>query len=209
MLTELESNELMNKLVDLRDRVKESKDKELLEEFKRHENICIEKFKYLITMRSSRYKNFNNYEDLKQEGFEALIKAMKTYNPSLGNFFGWAHKYIGTRIARHANLYTAIRYPMRVAKLAPPHKESKMPIVIEERYCPDKDLENSQVVSVVHDAMTYLSDKQKEIISMAYGFDGGKPVSINKICRKMKITRLSCIKTINSALSLMKENIKI
>ena len=84
-----------------------------------------------------------------------------------------------------------------------------MPLLIEERYCPDRELEESQVTQAVHDALAVLSDDQKEIINLAFGFDGDKPMSINKICKKLGVSRLSCIKTINSALSLMKENIKL
>src|ERR1700690_2536210 len=139
MLTELEAQDLMIKLIDLRSKVKE--DASLGAEIRAHEKICIEKFKYLVTMKTGRYKIFNNYEDLNQEGYEALIKAMKNYNPKKGSFFWWAHRYIDTRISRSANLHTTIRYPLKVAKNNAPHKESVMPLLIEENYCPDKELE--------------------------------------------------------------------
>lgn len=209
MLTEQESNDLMNKLLELRAKVKDSNDAKLTTELKRHEQICIEKFKYLVTMKTGRYKAFSNYEDLNQEGFEALIKAMKTFNPKKGCFFAWAHNYIGTRISRSANLHTTIRFPLKVAKANTPHKESVMPVMIEERYCPDKEMEESQTNQAITNALAALTKEQKEVISLAYGFDGDKPMSINKICKKLSISRLSCIKTINSALSSMKENIKI
>lgn len=209
MLTEQESQDLMNELIDLRTKFAETKDPKIEAQLKQHEQVCIEQFKYLVTMKTGRYKSFSNYEDLNQEGFEALIKAMKTFKPNKGNFFSWAHHYIGTRISRSANLHTTIRYPLRIAKIQAPHKESVMPLQIEERYCPDKELETSQVMHAIQDALTLLTNEQKEIISLAYGFDGDKPLSINKICKKLNVSRLSCIKTINSALSTMKENIKI
>ncbi len=209
MLTDQESHDLMIKFIDLREKLQETKDSKIEAEFKRHEQECIEKFRYLVTMKTGRYKAFSNYEDLNQEGFEALIKAMKTFKPNKGSFFAWAHNYIGTRISRSANLHTTIRYPLKVAKANTPHKESVMPVQVEERYCPDKELEESQTTHAIQGALSVLSKEQKEIISLAYGFDGDKPMSINKICKKLNISRLSCIKTINSALSSMRENIKI
>lgn len=207
MLTEQEAQDLMIKLIDLRKKAKE--DNKVVSELKKHEKICMEKFRYLVTMKTGRYKAFSNYEDLNQEGFEALVKAMNNYNPTKGSFFWWAHKYIDTRISRSANLHTTIRYPLKVAKNNTPHKESVMPLLIEERYCPDKELEESQATQAIHSAVALLSDEQREVINLAFGFDGDKPMSINKICKKLSISRLSCIKTINSALSVMKENIKI
>jgi RNA polymerase sigma factor (sigma-70 family) len=209
MLTEQEANDLMNKWIDLKARLKDSQDPTLVKEFEKHDRVCMEKFRYLVTMKTGRYKAFSNYEDLNQEGHEALIKAMKTFKPNKGSFFAWAHNYIGTRISRSANLHTTIRFPLKVAKANTPHKESVMPLLIEERHCPDKELEESQVTAAVHNALAVLSSEQKEIINLAFGFDGDKPMSINKICKKLSVSRLSCIKTINSALSTMKENIKL
>lgn len=209
MLTEQEAQDLMTKLIDLRSQVKESKSSQITNELKKHEKICMDKFRYLVTMKTGRYKAFSNYDDLNQEGFEALIKAMNNYNPKKGSFFWWAHKYIDTRISRSANLHTTIRYPLKVAKANTPHKESVMPLLIEERYCPDKELEDSQMTEAIQGAVSLLSDEQRNVINLVFGFDGDKPMSINKICKKLGVSRLSCIKMINGALSTMKENIKI
>lgn len=212
MLTEQEAQALMVKLVDLREKIKEtdeSKRGSLMVELHKHEQLCMEKFRYLVTMKTGRYKAFSNYEDLNQEGFEALIKSMNNYKPDKGSFFWWAHKYIDTRISRSANLHTTIRYPLKVAKNNTPHKESIMPLLIEERHCPDKELEESQVVSAIQSALSVLTEDQREIINLAYGFDGDKPMSINKICNKLNISRLSCLKAINGALATMRETIKI
>jgi RNA polymerase sigma factor (sigma-70 family) len=209
MLQEKEAQDLITKFIDLREKSNESNLPQDIVEFKKHEKLCIEKFKYLVTMKTGRYKSFSNYEDLNQEGLEALVKSMKNYNPKKGIFFYWAHKYIDTRISRSANLHTTIRYPLRVAKNTTPHKEAIMPTLIEERYCPDKELEEAQTVSSIDLAMAALTNDQKEIIGLAYGIDGDKPMSINKICKKLNISRVSCVKTINNALSSMKSNIAV
>jgi RNA polymerase sigma factor (sigma-70 family) len=209
MLTEQEANELMNKWIDLKVQLKDNNDPKLAKEFAQHNRVCMEKFRYLVTMKTGRYKAFNNYEDLNQEGHEALCKAMKTFKPNKGSFFAWAHNYIGTRISRSANLHTTIRFPLKVAKANTPHKETIMPVLIEERFCPDKELEGSQTSLAIQNVLSTLSPEQQEIINLAYGFDGDKPMSINKICKKLNISRLHCLKTIKNSLALMKENIKI
>lgn len=209
MLTEQEAQNLMIQLIDLRKVAEDTKDPSIIRQLKRHENLCLSKFKYLVTMKTGRYKAFSNYDDLNQEGFEALLKSMVNYDPKRGSFFWWAHKYIDTRISRCANLHTTIRYPLKVAKEQTPHKEAIMPTLVEEKKCPDKELESSQITDAIHSVLSYLSDEQKEIVCMAYGINCEKPVSINKICKQKNISRPSCIKAINAALSAMKENIKI
>jgi len=209
MLTEIEAQDLMIKLIELRQEVQTSDDQELAKKLKKHEQICVEKFKYLITMKTGRYKAFGNYEDLNQEGFEALMKAMNNYNPKKGSFFWWAHKYIDTRISRSANLHTTIRYPLKVAKAVAPHKESVMPILIETRHCPDQELEDSQISQIIGDGLSALSDEQRKVINLVYGFDEDKPLSINKVCKQLNISRLNCTKLINSALLQLKERVKL
>ncbi len=209
MISEKEAQYLMDKFIYLREKSKKSKDLIDIREFQKHEAICIRKFKYLVEMRTNRYKGFSNYDDLNQEGLEALVKAMKNYNPKLGIFFWWAHKYIETRIARSANLHTTIRYPLKFAKNNTPHKESSLPILIESRYCPDENFETAEISNKINIAISFLNDDQKRILFLAYGFNGDKPLSINKICKKMNISRLNCVKTINSALNALKQNIHL
>lgn len=209
MLDITEAQDLMEKLIALRSKAKETSNSEDMKAFRKHEKICIEKFSYLVTMKTARYKSFSNYDDLNQEGFEALLKGMKNYNPKKGIAFWWFHRYIDTRISRSANLHTTIRYPLKVAKNATPHKEAIMPTLIEERYCPDKELEDCQSMSALQNAMSVLNESQKQIINLAFGLDIDKPMSVNKICKQLNISRLHCLKTINSALAAMKEQIKV
>lgn len=211
MLTEQEAQQLMIDLIKMREEIKsaKNKDQKLIAKYKQHQNICIEKFRYLVSMRTSRYKSFSNYDDLNQEGFEALTKAMANYKPNKGSFFWWAHKYIDTRISRSANLHTTIRFPLKVAKENTPHKESVLPLLIEERYCPDKELEECQTTQLIQNAMSSLTEEQKQIINLAYGLDGDKSLSINKICKKLNLSRAVVNKTLNGAMDLLKESIKV
>lgn len=209
MIDDVEARLLMNKLILLRNKIKKSKKKDLIEKYKRHQNLCIIKFKYLVTMRTNRYKGFYNYEDLNQEGFEALVKAMANYNPRKGSWFWWAHKYIDTRISRSANLHTAIRYPLKFAKTTTPHKESVMPIMIEPGFNSDKILENAQVRNAIETAMKGLPTPERNIIFLAFGLGGDKPLSINKICKQLSLSRPVCMNAINNALTQLRDNIKL
>jgi RNA polymerase sigma factor (sigma-70 family) len=209
MLTIEESQVLMERLVDLRKKYAETGDIQDKLAIKKQENLCVEKFAYLVMMKTSKYKSFSNYDDLNQEGMEALLKAMNNYNPKKGCWFWWAHKYIDTRISRTANLHTTIRFPLKVAKEQTPHKDAIMPLLIEEFRCPDKELERAQAIHIVQSAVSHLTQEQREIVSLAFGFEGKKPMSINKICKQYGISRLNCIKIIKGAMANMKEKIRI
>lgn len=204
-----EANKLMKDFVELREVYSKTKSNEDLKKLRKQEELCVKNFDYLIKMRTGKYRLFSNYEDLNQEGREALLNAMKTYKAEMGNWFSWAHKYISTRISRSANLHTTIRYPLKFAKEMAPHKEVFMPEVIEEVYCPDTQIENMEVSNAITEAIAVLDNQQQQILSMAYGLDGDKPMSINKICNSLKITRATCLREMKNSLSLIKDKIKI
>ena len=209
MLNDQEATQLMTKFYHLRNQFEETKNTQVGVELRRHEALCIDKFTYLVGMKTTRYRNFDNYEDLKQEGMIALTKAMKSFKPNKGSFFSWAHHYIGTRVARCANLHSTIRVPLVIAKEQTPHKELMMSIQIEEHFCPDLQLENEQDWQAARNALNSLPDKQKEIVRLAFGFENNKPVSITALCKQFKMSRMMALRHINDGLSVMRESIKI
>jgi len=208
MISIEESQKLMTTFIQLRDTYNETQSKKDKLAFEKQQKICVEKFKYLITMKTNLYKKFSNYEDLNQDGYEALLKAMKNYNPDKGIFFYWAFKYINTRISRCANLHTAIRYPLKYSKKNIPHKESVMPLLIEKFNCPEMQLENMQVKSKIEKVFSILPENQIEIVKLVFGFDS-KPIPISKVCEQLNVSRIICLKNLSQALSTIKDNIKI
>lgn len=200
----------MIELIRLRNEASSSNDPKVAAAFKRHENLCVSKFEYLVWMRTNKYRKFDNHEDLVQEGFVALMHAMKNYDPKKGSWFWWAHKYIDTRIARHANQHTTIRYPLKVAKETPPHKEPSLPrLVDEENHRPDNAVETSQISEHVRETLSFLSEDQQKILRLSFGLDGEEPLSITKICAKLKIPRSRCIKIIHNSLESLGELIDL
>jgi RNA polymerase sigma factor (sigma-70 family) len=207
MIDETEAQQLMETFILLREKAN-SKLPQDIQAYKKHENLCIEKFKYIITNKTSKYKSFSNYDDLNQEGYGALMKAMKNYNPKKGSWFWWAHKYIDTKISRCANFHSVIRYPLKVAKQVAPHKELVFPLLIE-KHNPETYIEQLQINNLIHKAINSLTSNQKDILNLAFGLDGNKPLSINKICQTLNISRPNCNKELCSALSVMKDIIKL
>ena len=214
MLNEQQAQELMSKLVSLRSKANkisvEGPEKDTaIKELKRHENLCVKEFSYLITMHTNRYKQFANFEDLNQEGFLALLKAMNNYDPKKGSVFWWIHKYVGTRVSRQANLHTTIRYPLKIAKEQVPRREFSFPMMIEETFCPDKQAEFNEIAKNIKHSMHTLRGRQRKIITWYFGFHGDKPCSINKICETLDIPRSKCLTLFREGLEKLKAVVKI
>jgi RNA polymerase sigma factor (sigma-70 family) len=209
MLTEPEARALMVEFIALRTEADSGK-VEAIKAFKKHETKCINSFTYLITMHTNRYKAFANHEDLIQEGYEALLKGMKNYNPKKGGVFGWFHHYIGTRVSRQANLHTTIRFPLKVAKAQVPKREYDLPLQIEETFCPDKQTEASEVVDIIRKAVRSLRGRKKAVVSHYFGFNSENQMySINKICEILKLSRPKCLTILEDALADLKFVIRL
>lgn len=208
MIQEEEANELMEKLVHLRNLSK--KDKNKVQDFKTHEKLCIDKFKYIVTMRTSRYSKFTNYEDLNQDGFEALVRAMSTYELGKGSFFWWAHKYVDTKIARSANLHTTIRYPLKIAKENAPHKEPIMPILVETRksFDPEQSAEQNNVSEIISEKLKQLPENQQEILTLTYGLNNVIPQPLKKIPEMLGISESEYSSNLRNGLKNLKKKLR-
>ena len=207
MLTQEQAQEIISKYIELRANSKTSKTN--LKSFKKYENYCVEKFIYLVDINTAKYKMFNNYQDLYSEGLLGLTFALNTYNIAKGNFFFWAHKYINTRVARHANQHSTIRFPLKYAKENAPIRERYMPNLYEENYLPE-DLYESKVIgkAVITAIEKSCTNVEKEVLNSFYGI-GEKALNIDNICKTKKMTRSTVINNLNSGLVKIKENILI
>lgn len=172
-------------------------------DFKEYQNFCAKKMSPLINGKTSKYKKFSNYNDLKQDGFEALMLAFETYDPDKGDFVWWATKYIHTRVCRAANTHSTIRVPLKKAKKIPPYKVSRLPTIIDCANTPLEQVEFSQKNAFIKSAIDNLPEKQKQIILKHYEFGDGNN-SIISISKELKISRSACMKLLQEA----KESLK-
>lgn len=211
MLTEETAYEMMKHMDLLKKNLEKRNSKKNRKLLIEYEAECIEKLKYFVQMRAGKYRNFANYEDLIQEGMDALLKAIRTFEiKKKGSFFFWAGLFVNTRLVRSANNHSVIRYPMYVAKKNKPHKETRIPIMLDPAFSPERMAENAEISSIVRGALDHLDDEQKEVIKMIYGIGENKfPNSITKTCKEKKISRTNCLKTLNGALEILKDKIEI
>lgn len=197
-LTQEESDALATKFISLRDKAKKTKSKKIKKEFQKFQNECIKHFQYLIHSRTYKYKTFSNYFDLEQDGFEALLLSLKTYNPSKGSFTWWADKYISTRISRAANAHSTIKVPIKKARELKPHKITDFPLMIDDRPNPLEITEQKSRESAVHEAIVNLPEEQRQVINLVYGLNG-TPVSIEVLMKKLSLSRPKCIELLKEA----------
>lgn len=200
-----EINEIAKEYVELREQASKSKNKKIKSKFKQFHNDIVKKLSHLVLLRTNRYRMFNNYHDLQQDGFEALFMALKTYRPEKGDFSWWAKKYIDTRVSRAANSHSTIKYPLKTIKDFKPHKMSVIPVITDTAFDPQENLEYSELQKAVAHAISLLPEIQQRVIKLSFEMAGNRASTISKISEELKISRTQTIKI----LDLAKDNLKI
>lgn len=204
-LSQEEIDELTRKYLDLKN--KSEKDPSKVAEFKKFQNYCVEKLKYLVLIRSAKYKKFSNYPDLTQDGFEALILAFETFKPDKGSFTWWADKYISTRISRAANAHSTIRFPIKKAKEMKPYKTSTIPVMIDWDENPFEKTHVSQEKESLRQAIKTLPETHQKLLNKTYGFKGERPKAVKDVIEEMGLTRPQYTKILKEAKSKIKEQL--
>lgn len=198
-LTEDEANKILNELIRLRKKSK--KDPSAQVAYHNYEQLCSQKFDYLVTSKLYKYRSFANYEDLKQDGRMALLLALRNFDPKKGSFFWWANQYINTKVKREANRHSTIKIPIKQTKEYQPYKVSQLPVLIDSAPDALQTIENTELKEKVQQAISRLPDDQRKILEL----NGIKSYSISQIARELNIARPDCTKLLNEA----KKNLKL
>lgn len=156
---------------------------------KRMEDDLIISLAYLVHSVVYRYKRFDNYEDLYQEGMIGLIKAVQQYNSDTSfHFTRYAMWWIKARVVRSIkklNLITVsgdenMRYFMQYDI-----KENDM---IDEGD-PEKSAILTEEISQLNNVISSLPEKHQQIIKMRYGLNNVKEHNLQDLGDKLDMTR--------------------
>ena len=205
-LTKEEIDQIATKYIKLQEKAKGG-GKCCMLRFEAYQNICAKSLKGLIVHHTRKYRKFSNHIDLEQDGFEALINALGTFNPEKGSFCWWANRYIKTRVQRRANAHSTIRFPIKKAKEVKPYKVSTMPIRIDLNPTPLEKTEQSEDSKNITKAIKELTEQQRRIINMRYGFNGIRERTIGRILEELSISRQQYSKLLSEAENKIKRHL--
>lgn len=187
---QIELENMAKKFVKLRRKAELTDDIKVREDFEIFKKDCMEKFRPLVLQRASKYKKYPNYEDLEQDGFEALMMALKSYIPEKGSFTWWADKYISTRIARSANAHSTIRFPIKIARELKPHKVSYMPVLVDPDADPMADAFNEERKEIVLEAVKTLPEKHQKLINLLFDLQPHRFKNLSQLLKNLSLSYL-------------------
>lgn len=202
-----EIDQFANEIIQLRKKAEKSKSKITKRTLREKQQLFVNRFRYLVTNRTGKYRKFSNYKDLEQDGFEALFLALRTYDPSKGSFTWWADKYISTRVARAANTHSTIRVPLKKAREMKPYKTSTIPILVDSQPDPQSCFEATETSRHITCAVKQLPEQHQKLINLIYGFQGMKPHSVGNALEVLSISRSQGLRLLEEAKNQLREKL--
>lgn len=204
-----EQNEKVEKIIDQflllkKNSVTSSANKK---EFERFQNFCMQELNFLVQKRVAKYKKFANYKDLQQDGYEALLYALRTFRREKGCFSWWADKYISTRVSRAANTHSTIRFPLKATKENKPHKISidtgseEQAQILSQETCPPSDLllEQAESNSIVANLLSKVEQPYQDLLRLTFGLGNVQQVPVSKIIEQFQISRSQYLRLLEEA----------
>jgi len=168
----LVSNEEILVLVDLWREATHSKKASLA-------NQVVSRLTFLVHSRIRLHKGSPLYDDLLQEGRLGIMRALQDFEPERGrNFFMFATWHIQTRV-RRLLLREARRCEVPAGDMLLTENLTGMP---------DR-LEANESCGAIMKALSFLSDSDRRVLVMRFGFDGKEPRTFQQIGNELGISK--------------------
>lgn len=204
-ITEEEAQSLVLELSNLKNKYQESKSKKDKIKLINHENKMIKKLNYLVLNKTKNYKKFPNYEDLNQDGLEALVMGLKSFDKSKGSIFWWLHKYIDTRIHRSANAYSTVRIPLAVAKKMPLKIDQMSPTIESKKDNQETIFINNENKKLLKKYANELNLEDQELFNDLIGIDKDS-LSVDEYSKKTGLNKNKINFKLKKIIKTMQEN---
>jgi RNA polymerase sigma factor (sigma-70 family) len=144
------------------------------------QNKMIESLSFLVYSSTKKYRKFPNYEDLVQEGFIGLLRAVRRFNHNLfPNFFVYSERWINNGIRRAASRFDVVYSPNRSRVVyAEPSDVGKEE---DSQDGPEDTYLAKEATQKVRDVLCEFSAREREIIERIFGLDERNPQTLRDI----------------------------
>ena len=158
---------------------------------------------FLVYSTAKSYKRFSNYEDLIQEGFVGLVRAVRKFNYRLfPNFFIYAERWIRHNIKRGASRFDIIYSPdrTRVVYGEKPETVDDFGLVAEQ----ENHFYDKETKSKLQLVLNSLSGREKDIVERIFGLNNHPPQTLREIGPVYNLTHERIRQIKNEAINKLK-----
>jgi RNA polymerase sigma factor (sigma-70 family) len=163
----------------------------------------IAKLSFLVYGQTKRYRSFSNYDDLVQEGFIGLVKAVRKFQwHRFPNFFVYSDQWIRHYVKRAASKFDIVYNPNkdRVVYAEPGEDEA------DPNETPDEILFTQERRASISKILNEFSDREREIVQKIFGLNGSLPETLREIGPQFNLTHERVRQIKNNVLNKLKKN---
>ncbi len=170
-----------------------------------HDKI-IKGLSFLVYSNAKSYRKFSNYEDLVQEGFIGLIRAVRRFDHNLfPNFFVYSERWIKHSIKRSASKFDVVYCPNKNRVVyAEPADIDKEEEVSET---PEDVLFIKETEQKIEEVLNDFPDRDREIVKRIFGLgEFGSPQTLREIGPSYGLTHERIRQIKNKVISKLRKN---
>jgi len=168
-------------------------------------NEIIEGLSFLVYSNAKFYRKFPNYEDLVQEGFIGLIRAVKKFNYNLfPNFFVYSERWIRHCVKRSASRFDIVYNPnkSRVVYAEPAEIGAEK----EDDSTPEDIFFAKETGDKIEEVLNDFPDRDHEIIKRIFGLGEFSPQTLREIGPDYGLTHERIRQIKNKVISKLRKN---
>jgi RNA polymerase sigma factor (sigma-70 family) len=169
------------------------------------QNKIVEGLSFLVYSNCKMYRKFSNYEDLVQEGFIGLLRAVRKFDRKLfPNFFVYSERWIRHSVKRSASRHDVVYNPNKTrvvyAEPAEVGKEEEIDITPEEVFF------EKEKGSEIEDVLNDFPVRDREIVKRIFGLGGYYPQTLREIGPMFDLTHERIRQIKNKVISKLRKN---
>ena len=167
------------------------------------QNKVVKDLSFMVYNQVKPYRKFSNYDDLLQEGFIGLLRAVRKFNPKLfPNFFIYSERWIRHSVKRAASRFDVVYCPNKKRVIYTGLAESSDDVALEN---PEEEYAVQEKAQKVRDVLNELPDREREIVEKIFGFNSN-PQTLRKIGPTYDLTHERIRQIKNQVISKLKKN---
>lgn len=166
----------------------------------------INKLSFLVYNQVKQYRNFPNYDDLIQEGFVGLLKAVRRFKwDRFPNFFVFSDQWIRHYVKRAASRFDVVYNPNKDRVIYAEQGEDE--IDLDEN--PEKVIWNHEREENINKILNELPERDKDIVCKLFGLNGYKSQTLRELGLSFGLSHERIRQIKNNVLRKLKKNKEI
>ena len=169
----------------------------------------VKELAFLVYSNARSYSRFPNYEDLVQEGYIGLLKAVRKFDYTrFPNFFVYAEQWIRNGIKKSASKFDVVYSKDRERVVYAEPSELGLEEEMDEN-TPEDVFFSKERASVINNILDDFPERDKEIVKRIFGVGGYKQQTLRDIGPLYNLTHERVRQIKNNVISKLRKNQRI